>query len=160
MVFFLKYLRLPSTYGFVITYLQADHNMQIVMFMSVLFSIKYCFILLLRMSAETNQPISDILLFHEHLDPQLQGMVAQVLGNLIHAGVHSQAILGDTYQRGQLELLGFSNCSIIRFLLELFACWSFLFLLKFSALLNMILRLLLCFICIRTIKIFVSIIIN
>ena len=37
---------------------------------------------------DNNQPISDILLYYSHVDPQIQGVVAQVIGNLLHAVIH------------------------------------------------------------------------
>ncbi|KAF6037881.1 hypothetical protein EB796_003811 [Bugula neritina] len=43
-----------------------------------------------------NQPLSDVLLYHHHSDPQIQGMVAQVLGVLIHARVHCAQLINTT----------------------------------------------------------------
>ncbi|XP_067936803.1 huntingtin-like [Watersipora subatra] len=49
--------------------------------------------------SDTGQCISDILLYHSHLDPQLQGTVALVLGNLIHARVSTQHLQDDTHNQ-------------------------------------------------------------
>jgi len=59
-----------------------------------------------------NQPLSDVLLYHHHSDPQIQGMVAQVLGVLIHARVHCTQLINITSSQGTNAKLSFPTVII------------------------------------------------